>query len=54
MIEQLADDGRMVLPLRGPVNDAQELIKVMKSPGGLIKESLYGVRFVHMQGEVEG
>src|SRR5207249_1055499 len=45
-IEQLADGGRIVMPVGDP-GWVQELIKVTKGPNGkLIQESLGGVRFV--------
>jgi protein-L-isoaspartate(D-aspartate) O-methyltransferase len=50
-IEQLADGGRIVMPVGSP-DWVQELIKVTKGPGGkLIQESLGGVRFVPLIGE---
>jgi len=50
-IEQLADGGRIVMPVGEP-NWVQELIKVTKGPGGkLIQENLGGVRFVPLIGE---
>lgn len=52
LIEQLAMDGRMVLPLAHSIH-IQELIKIVKTKHGLKKESLYGVRFVEMTGEVD-
>jgi protein-L-isoaspartate(D-aspartate) O-methyltransferase len=50
-IEQLADGGRMVMPVGEP-GAVQELIKVTKGPDGrLIEENLGGVRFVPLIGE---
>ncbi|MEO8455100.1 MAG: protein-L-isoaspartate(D-aspartate) O-methyltransferase [Sphingomicrobium sp.] len=50
-IEQLADGGRIVMPVGDP-NWAQELIKVTKAPDGkLIQENLGAVRFVPLIGE---
>jgi protein-L-isoaspartate(D-aspartate) O-methyltransferase len=50
-IEQLADGGRIVMPVGDP-GWVQELIKVTKGPAGkLIQESLGGVRFVPLIGE---
>lgn len=50
-IEQLADDGRIVMPVGSP-DWVQELIKVTKGPNGkLIQESLGGVRFVPLIGD---
>jgi len=53
LIEQLAEGGVMVMPLKGPIPDTQELIKVRKTRQGLKKISLYAVRFVPMTGAVE-
>ncbi|HEY6047515.1 MAG TPA: protein-L-isoaspartate(D-aspartate) O-methyltransferase [Sphingomicrobium sp.] len=51
LIQQLADGGRIVMPLGDP-GWVQELVKVTKRPGGeLIRESLGGVRFVPLIGE---
>jgi protein-L-isoaspartate(D-aspartate) O-methyltransferase len=50
-IEQLAGDGRIVMPVGEP-SWVQELIKVTKAPDGkLIRENLGGVRFVPLIGE---
>ncbi len=50
-IEQLADGGRMVMPVGEP-GAVQELIKGTKGPDGrLIEENLGGVRFVPLIGE---
>jgi protein-L-isoaspartate(D-aspartate) O-methyltransferase len=50
-IEQLADGGRIVMPVGEP-GAVQELIKVTKGPDGkLIEENLGGVRFVPLIGE---
>jgi protein-L-isoaspartate(D-aspartate) O-methyltransferase len=45
LINQLADDGIMLLPL-GPPNGTQHIIKLTKSPTGITQESLIPVRFV--------
>ena len=45
LLEQLADDGAMLLPL-GPHGGVQRLMKVTKSCGELKQEELLGVRFV--------
>ena len=43
---QLAERGKMVLPI-GPRNDAQHIVKLTKQPGGgLTRENLIAVRFV--------
>ena len=50
LIEQLADGGRLVMPVGDP-GWVQELIKVTKGPGGkLTHENLGGVRFVPLIG----
>jgi protein-L-isoaspartate(D-aspartate) O-methyltransferase len=50
-VEQLADGGRIVMPVGEP-HWVQELIKVTKGPDGkLIHENLGGVRFVPLIGE---
>ena len=51
LIEQLKPGGVMVLPLRGPLSDNQDLVKIRKTENGLERESLYGVRFVPMTGK---
>ena len=51
LIEQLAPGGRLVMPVGDPAW-TQELIKVTKQEGGILKqESLGGVRFVPLIGE---
>ncbi len=50
LIEQLKVGGRMVLPLEGVL--FQDLIRLTKQPDGLKKETITGVRFVPMTGEV--
>jgi protein-L-isoaspartate(D-aspartate) O-methyltransferase len=45
LVDQLAEDGLMVLPL-GPHHASQQLVKITKGKGGLEKEVLIGVRFV--------
>ena len=50
-VDQLADGGRIVMPVGEP-GWVQELVKVTKGPGGkLIQENLGGVRFVPLIGE---
>jgi protein-L-isoaspartate(D-aspartate) O-methyltransferase len=50
-IDQLADGGRIVMPVGDP-HCVQELMKVTKGPNGkLIHENLGGVRFVPLIGE---
>jgi protein-L-isoaspartate(D-aspartate) O-methyltransferase len=45
LVDQLADDGVMLLPL-GPHGGAQHIIKLTKSQTGLTRENLIAVRFV--------
>jgi len=46
LVGQLAEEGKMVLPV-GPRHDAQYLVKLAKEPdGGLTREELIAVRFV--------
>lgn len=47
LIEQLADGGVLVTPL-GPSDATQELVKLRKRGGDLVRESLGAVRFVPM------
>jgi protein-L-isoaspartate(D-aspartate) O-methyltransferase len=51
LIEQLADGGRIVMPVGSP-GWVQELIKVTKRPDGTVeRQNLGGVRFVPLIGE---
>jgi protein-L-isoaspartate(D-aspartate) O-methyltransferase len=46
LVSQLADEGRMILPL-GPRSGPQCIVKLTKTPGGeLVREELIAVRFV--------
>ncbi len=45
LIDQLADDGILLLPL-GPHNGPQQIVKLTKSAAGLARENLIAVRFV--------
>ncbi len=45
LIEQLADDGILVLPL-GPHDGPQEIVRLRKTEQGIRSENLIGVRFV--------
>lgn len=45
LIDQLADDGVMLLPL-GPHSGTQHIVKLTKSQTGLARENLIAVRFV--------
>jgi protein-L-isoaspartate(D-aspartate) O-methyltransferase len=50
LLDQLREGGRMVLPL-GAWD--QELVRLRRSGGGILRESLLPVRFVPMTGEAE-
>jgi protein-L-isoaspartate(D-aspartate) O-methyltransferase len=45
LLDRLADDGVMVLPL-GPQNGVQHIVKLTKSQTGIAREELIAVRFV--------
>ena len=45
LLDQFAEGGVMVLPL-GPHGGSQQIIKLTKSPTGVAREDLIGVRFV--------
>ena len=45
LVEQLGEDGVMILPL-GPHDGAQSIVKLTKTPEGVRRETLIGVRFV--------
>jgi protein-L-isoaspartate(D-aspartate) O-methyltransferase len=45
LVDQLADDGIMLLPL-GPHDGPQQIVKVVKSATGVARENLIAVRFV--------
>ena len=45
LLDQLADDGVMILPL-GPHGGSQHIIKLTKSQTGIARENLIAVRFV--------
>jgi protein-L-isoaspartate(D-aspartate) O-methyltransferase len=45
LIDQLADDGVMILPV-GPHDGSQHIIKLTKSQTGIVRENLIAVRFV--------
>jgi protein-L-isoaspartate(D-aspartate) O-methyltransferase len=45
LIDQLADDGIMIVPI-GPHNGPQRIVKLTKSPAGIEREDLIAVRFV--------
>ena len=50
LLEQLADDGRLVIPV-GPVADGQELMRLRRDGDAVVTEDLGGVRFVPLIGE---
>ncbi len=45
LVDQLADDGIMLLPL-GPHSGAQNIVKLTKTSSGVTRENLIAVRFV--------
>jgi protein-L-isoaspartate(D-aspartate) O-methyltransferase len=45
LVEQLAEGGKMVLPL-GPRHGTQHIVKLTKAAGGLTRQNLIAVRFV--------
>ena len=45
LVDQLADDGIMVLPL-GPHGGTQRIVRLVKTKDGIAREDLIGVRFV--------
>ena len=45
LVEQLAEGGKMVLPL-GPRHGTQHIVKLTKAQGGLTRQNLIAVRFV--------
>lgn len=52
LLDQLAIDGRMVIPLEvAPFR--QELVLVKKTKEGVTRKTLYGVRFVPMRGAIQ-
>ena len=50
LIEQLAVGGRLVVPVG---RFEQQLVRLRKTPAGISREVLFGVRFVPMRGEAE-
>jgi protein-L-isoaspartate(D-aspartate) O-methyltransferase len=50
LIEQLAVGGRLVIPVG---RSEQQLVRIRKTPEGISREVLFGVRFVPMRGEAE-
>lgn len=53
LLDQLADGGRMVVPVGPPEHD-QVLLRVVRRGGRLHEERLFTVRFVPMTGESQG
>lgn len=54
LLEQLEENGVMVIPLGSGMGYSQDLVKVRRTSQGPVQEFLYHVRFVPMRGEVEG
>lgn len=52
LIEQLKPDGRMILPITGPLG-MQELVLLVKEKDKLIQKAILPVRFVPMTGEAQ-
>ena len=50
LIEQLVEGGRLVIPVASGGSYNQELILVTRTAEGFTQKSLYGVRFVPLQG----
>jgi protein-L-isoaspartate(D-aspartate) O-methyltransferase len=50
LVEQLAEGGRLVLPLGQGV---QDLVRLTRTADGVRRETLFGVRFVPMTGEAQ-
>ena len=53
LVAQLADDGILIVPL-GRNHSEQQLVKCVKTPGGLEREDLWPVRFVPLVSGVPG
>ncbi len=54
LVDQMADNGRMVIPLASDSYGRQFLTLVTRDSGKVRQKTLYEVRFVPMVGEVEG
>jgi protein-L-isoaspartate(D-aspartate) O-methyltransferase len=52
LLEQLAENGRMIIPV-GPTHYTQYLVLVEKKNGRIKKRNLLPVRFVPFTGEAE-
>jgi protein-L-isoaspartate(D-aspartate) O-methyltransferase len=50
LVEQLAINGTMVLPLQEKLYNQQTLYRITKTEDGIKKDALFGVRFVPMTG----
>jgi protein-L-isoaspartate(D-aspartate) O-methyltransferase len=48
LVEQLADGGRLVIPVGAP--DEQELLRIQKTANGIARKSICGCRFVPLLG----
>jgi protein-L-isoaspartate(D-aspartate) O-methyltransferase len=48
LIEQLTEEGRLVIPVGG--SDQQDLLRIVKRDGGTAQESLFACRFVPLLG----
>lgn len=53
LVDQLAVGGRMVLPIVTGRLGHQDLVAIRKTDKGIVQETLYGVRFVPMVGDVQ-
>lgn len=51
LVEQLAEMGRIVIPLESPTQEHQDLILIRKEAGRLRRTTLYPVRFVPLTSE---
>lgn len=51
LTEQMASEGRMIMPLTHAGSPAQELVLFQKTNSGLTRNSLYSVRFVPLTGQ---
>lgn len=49
LIEQLTEEGRLVIPVGGA--DQQDLLRIVKRDGGAARESLFACRFVPLLGQ---
>lgn len=49
LLDQLAEGGRLVIPVGD--HDLQQLLRLTRTPDGIVKENLVGCRFVPLRGE---